>query len=499
MAACSLGMHVILTEEFEWVGGQLTSQAVPPDEHPWIEYFGCTARYRRYRNLVRAAYAPRLKHPLNSQTQWFNPGGGWVSLLCHDPAIGHKVLRHMLADETTGGKLELRPRTRPISAESEEHIVRAVVMESLLTGELERIEAKYILDATELGGLLPMTGTAYVAGAESKQDTGEPHALDGPANPENVQGFTWVMALGFDPGGNHTIEKPSRYDFWKQYQPDFWPDKLLSFKMLHVQKGHPIDFLLFGNDRFNLFEYRQIVDPSLFAEPMEAATIANWPQNDYYEGNIIDKPAEEVAKHLQASRELSVSMLYWLQTEAPRHDGGVGYPEIRLRPDLVGTSDGLAQAPYIRESRRIHARFTVCEQHVSAECNPGLNRAPEFKDSVGVGAYRIDLHPSTSGDNTFDASSLPFQIPLGALIPIETKNLIPACKNLGVTHITNGCYRLHPVEWNIGETAGLLAAHAIREDLDLGEILESDEKLAAFQNLCVGQGIEITWPTLRPL
>ena len=39
--------------------------------------------------------------------------------------------------------------------------------------------------------------------------------------------------------------------------------------------------------------------------------------------------------------------------------------------------------------------------------------------------------------------------PLGA-----AENLLPACKNLGVTHITNGCYRLHPVEWNIGEAAG---------------------------------------------
>ena len=55
------------------------------------------------------------------------------------------------------------------------------------------------------------------------------------------------------------------------------------------------------------------------------------------------------------------------------------------------------------------------------------------------------LHPSTGGDNYIDISSLPFQIPLGALIPERVTNLLPACKNLGVTHITNGCYRLHPV------------------------------------------------------
>jgi NADPH-dependent 2,4-dienoyl-CoA reductase/sulfur reductase-like enzyme len=33
LAAARNGMRVILTEETDWVGGQLTSQAVPPDEH----------------------------------------------------------------------------------------------------------------------------------------------------------------------------------------------------------------------------------------------------------------------------------------------------------------------------------------------------------------------------------------------------------------------------------------------------------------------------------
>ena len=41
LAALRNGMKVVLmTEETDWVGGQLTSQAVPPDEHPWIESFG---------------------------------------------------------------------------------------------------------------------------------------------------------------------------------------------------------------------------------------------------------------------------------------------------------------------------------------------------------------------------------------------------------------------------------------------------------------------------
>ena len=37
LAALRAGRTVILTEPTDWVGGQLTQQAVPPDEHPWIE------------------------------------------------------------------------------------------------------------------------------------------------------------------------------------------------------------------------------------------------------------------------------------------------------------------------------------------------------------------------------------------------------------------------------------------------------------------------------
>src|SRR5699024_108159 len=53
IAAAERGARVVLTEEHPWIGGQLTSQAVPPDEHPWIEQFGATARYRRLREGIR--------------------------------------------------------------------------------------------------------------------------------------------------------------------------------------------------------------------------------------------------------------------------------------------------------------------------------------------------------------------------------------------------------------------------------------------------------------
>ena len=125
-------------------------------------------------------------------------------------------------------------------------------------------------------------------------------------------------------------------------------------------------------------------------------------------------------------------------------------------------------------------------------------RAENFPDSVGIGSYRIDLHPSSGGDNYIDISSLPFQIPLGSLLPVRMDNLLPACKNLGVTHITNGCYRLHPVEWNIGEAAGALAAFSLKHKEPPRQVRKNKKLLGDFQALLRKDGVELEWPNITP-
>ena len=122
--------------------------------------------------------------------------------------------------------------------------------------------------------------------------------------------------------------------------------------------------------------------------------------------------------------------------------------------------------------------------------------AKPFADSVGIGYYHLDLHPSTGGDNYIDMGSVPFQVPLGALIPERVENLIPGCKNIGTTHISNGCYRLHPVEWSIGEAAGALCAHALSSHSTPRQIRNTPQQLADFQQKLTGQGIELEWSQL---
>jgi hypothetical protein len=506
LAALRAGRSVILTEETDWIGGQSTAQAVPPDENQWVETFGGTRLYQDYRNRVRDYY--RRNYPLTDAAraaQHLNPGNGGVSRICHEPRVSLAALVEMLAPHASSGRLTVLTRHLPLSADTQGDHVRGVALRDLENGHEVTVEGDYFLDATETGALLPMAGAEHVTGAESNRDTGELHAPDA-ARPDNMQAFTCCFPMEYCPGENHVADPPRDYAYWKAYVPKLtppWSGPLVSLRTIHpvtlAERNQPFDPE--DPNAPGWWKYRRIADPANFTPGFtRGVTLVNWPQNDYLDGNLIGVSAEEARKHVDAAKQLSLSLFHWLQTEAPRPDGRQGWPGLRLRPDMTGTDDGLAKHPYIRESRRIRAEFTVLEKHVGKDARAALTgrdkavAAEQFPDSVGIGFYRIDLHPSTGGDNYIDIDSLPFQVPLGALLPQRVENLLPACKNLGVTHLTNGCYRLHPVEWNIGESAGALAAFCLERRAPPRQVRAQAPLLAEFQSSLTAQGVPLSWP-----
>src|SRR5579864_1324979 len=401
LAVARTGLRAIVTEESDWIGGQLTSQAVPPDEHPWIESFGCTRLYRQFRDGVRDYY--RQHYPLTAEARalpYFNPGNGNVSKLCCEPRVALAVLHEMMAPHLSSGRIRLLLHHRAVRADVDGDRVKSVTVRDLQRGHERTLSAPIFLDGTELGDLLPLTKTEYVIGAESRQDTHEPHA-PAETKPLNQQAFTWCFAIDYLEGQDHTIEKPAEYDFWRQYVPEIrpaWPGPLLSWRMSEpiTLKERKVSFDPTGaGTGLNLWRYRRIADAKQFRDGAYSSDIClvNWPQNDYWLGPLCEVSAAEAQKHLQRGKQLSLSLLYWMQTDAPRPDGKLGWKGLRLRDDLVGTTDGLAKAAYIRESRRIKAEFTVKEQHVGTDARQQLTgkkreelTAERFADSVGIGS-----------------------------------------------------------------------------------------------------------------
>jgi hypothetical protein len=459
---------------------------------------------------VRAYY---IRHyPLTEEARMrknLNPGDGAVSRLCHEPRVALAVLYEMLTPYISSRKLTLLLEHTITGADVTGDKVRSLKAINSRSRRTLVLSAPYFVDATELGDLLPLTRTEYVTGAESRKDTRELHAPE-KADHTNQQAFTVCLAMDYVPGANHVIDKPREYDFWRNFVPRLtpaWSGRLIDLKYSNPSTLEPkvLGFHPEGiatGTALNLWNYRRIINKNNFMPGTYPGdiTIVNWPQNDYVLGNLIDVPEKEYKLHIDRAKQLSLSLFYWLQTEAPRPDGGQGWAGLRLRGDVLGTEDGLAKYPYIRESRRIKAHFTVLEEHVGAANRVLItgkesgNTAADFYDSVGIGYYHIDLHPSSRGNNYIDFASLPFQIPLGALLPQRMENLLPANKNIGTTHITNGCYRLHPVEWSIGESVGLLVAYAMNKKIIPRAVREKKDLLEDFQNMVRSQGIETQWP-----
>lgn len=487
------GKRAVLLEKTKWIGGQLTSQAVPPDEHIWIEKQGCTRSYSEYRKSVREyfrnldGYSEDIK-----KEEWFCPAFSEVSFLAHPPKLAHKLLCDMLKPYEEKGLLTIFTEAELLECITEDDEIRGVIYN--ISDEKIKFVGDYYLDGTDIGDLICLSGAEYRVGAESRAETGE---VDAPevGDPTDMQAYVYTACLEDRKTGDYTIEKPDLYDEFSQlYTPYDGTHKLYSMYGPNSSTGKAKKFAMFtgefredGEEYFPLFKYRRIVSSEYFTDGSQPydVTLVNWPQNDFFLGNLFDTP--DAALNDYRAKQYTLGFIYWLQTEAPRADGGKGYPHFRLAPEYLGTENGLSMAPYIRESRRIKAKFTITAEHVcdAERC--------KFPDSVGVGSYPIDLHITTKTHSFFYKPTHRFTIPLGAMIPERMKNLIPSCKNIGTTHLTNGCYRLHPVEWNVGEVAGLLASFAIDKGVRPVNVWEDKALFDEFCLVLEKYGIQRYW------
>ncbi|MBI4908349.1 MAG: FAD-dependent oxidoreductase [Acidobacteria bacterium] len=438
-AALAIARHnrtVCMTEETDWIGGQATSGGVSAlDENRFIEFTGGTRSYYEFRNGIRKAYGGKA-----------NPGNCYVSQLCFEPRIGVNVLQGMLA----GKPIRTFLRTQIVALEKSGEKFTSALAWQFDKREALRFRFKWILDATEMGDLLPLSGLPYVVGSEAKADTKEPHAAE-KANTACVQSFTYPFAIERRDGESHTIPKPADYDAIRKRQ-DF--TLRMNYPTEYGWKGL-VEYTFYGEDApvpnnmspRPFFRWRRL----RAGNPQIA--LMNWPRQDYAAESILDRTPADTARILQEAKRTSLAFLYWMQND-------LQHPEVKLRPDIMGTTDGFSKYPYVRESRRLIAQGRVVEQDIVEDYQNGP-RARRFRDSVGTGFYMVDIHPCGANERGRMMMPKPFQIPMSTLLPKVETNFLPAGKTLGVTHLTNGAFRLHPIEWMIGEAAGTIASLAI--------------------------------------
>ena len=482
------------------------------------------ASYRALRDGIRDYYrAPLPADRARAGVARAQPGRRAASAGCATSRGSRvAVIEAMLAPYRGGGRLTVLQPYRPVAAETDgDRVTRGDACEHRDGGERLTLAAPYVLDATETGDLLPLTGTEYVTGFESQAETGEPSAPD-EAQPDNMQAVSVCFAIDHV-DGDHTIDRPADYDFWRAYQPPFWggtaarlrgadPRTLeTSRAQLHPEPRRRPAARSIADQRVDP-RRRQPVDvpphrrPRATSSPGAYASdicLVNWPMIDYFEGPVIDVPDAATARSPRRG-ELSPlgPLLAADRGAARRRRHRVPRPAAARRRHRHAPT-AWRRRPTSASRRRIRAEYTVVEQDLSLRGarRQGRGRATATASASACTASTCTRRPAATTTST--SARCPFEIPLGALIPRRVENLLPAGKNIGTTHITNGCYRLHPVEWNVGEVAGALAAfcldhaatpRAVRNDARPARRLPGPARPATASS-CAGPTSPATEPT----
>ena len=507
-------MSVIVTEPTSQLGGQFSSQAVAcPDENRFIETSpGCgTKAYRELRTALRAKYAA-MPGILPGKSK--NVGDCWVSRVSGEPLKWQEVILNRLKQPQVAGGVKQPQVAGGVKQILRRHQLVRVTRSSsgrfesadfvnLDTAVMTRVTAKYMLDATETGEGLMYAECPWTVGAESKATYNEKYAPEA-AHSDWVQSFTYCFALRYKPNvpGN-VIPKPEEYDYFKslgRYTMDLSsPDTQVIYKVFANSKAVSRKSAKTAPLR-SFWSYRRLVAGASFKgkkSPDQDVAMINWIGNDFQDETMTDKPLKDQIRVLKRAKAFALGFLYWLQTECPRDNGaGVGYPELQLAMDIMGSTDGLSIAPYVRESRRLVPQFALTENHMDVK--PGAQWAVEFPDTVGTGYYGMDIHPSKNEPGTW-ADTLPYHLPLGAFIGKGgPPNVIPAAKNIGGSRLALASVRMHPTEWLCGEVAGHLAAFCIKNQVDPAAVRAKKTLLTAFQQQLTTAGVPIRWSKIIP-
>jgi FAD dependent oxidoreductase len=477
--AVQAGHRVVWAVQHAWWGGQLTSQAVPPDEHRHIECTGCSRSYRAFRDAMHGHYrAQRGFLDAGQMTEGCNPGDGWVSRLCVEPAVAHAYLRELLAPSLASGRLQVvhgLPEGARRAASRDGRRLQSVRIQG------QDIEAAIFIDASETGALLPLAGLPYRLGKESRSEFNEPLAPE-QADRLDQQPVTWVLALRRHAKPGPVVPQPAAYAFWRRHVVPHYGFAQFSDCMPGSQTGEVARLPLFAEGAvLDWWRYRRVVASHQWAGGRDEVSLVNWAQNDYALQPLLEGPVSE-AEVGAAARELSLCWLHWLQTEA-------GHPELQPAPDITGTPDGLAQALYVRESRRIQGLETLTQNELST----GDLVPMQHEKSVGIAWYNLDIHPTVRSGHGLNAKSRPYVLPLGIFLSADCDNLLPACKNLSVTHLASASTRVHATEWLAGEVAAHIASQLLHLGLSPAQLHDDAAQVAALQARLHAAGIPTAW------
>ena len=416
------GAKTLLIEETDWLGGMLTSAGVSAVDG---NYKLPSGFWGEFKDSLVSHYGSleALKT-------------GWVSNTLFEPRVGNQILKSIAKNENNLKILfstEVNSVTK-LDFHKTEHYNFNV------KSSKGNFSSKVLIDATELGDVLPMIDEDYDLGMDSREMYGEDIAPE--KNNDIIQDLTFVMILK-NYKKSVKIEKPKNYD------PSEFYCSTASINCPESDKA--------------LWTPKQMMN---YGELPNGKIMINWPiyGNDYY-SNLIEMNYDERNEVFKNAKEKSLRYLYYIQDE-------LGYDNYSLSDEEFDTDDNFPPIPYYREARRIKGKVTFSLDYIK---KPFDQIHPLYRTGILVGDYPVDHHHDAHPDR-YNLPQLAFypipsySLPIGSIISKKNPNFLVAEKSISVSNLVNGTTRLQPVVLQIGQIAGLIASESVKNNINTHQI-----------------------------
>ena len=425
------GAKTLLIEKTNWLGGMLTSAGVSAIDGNYNLPSGFWGEFKD--SLV--SYYGDLE---SLKT-------GWVSNVLFEPKVGNEILKSIAKNEKNLKILFLSSVSSVFQPKDDYY-------NFIVNSSKGHFSSKVLIDATELGDILPMINEDYDIGMDNIEMYDEDIAPK--LKNDIIQDLTYVMVLK-NYNKNVKIEKPKNYD------PSEFYCSTSSINCTESDKA-----LWAPNQMMN---YGKLPNDKI---------MINWPiyGNDYY-SNLLEMNHDQREEVFKKAKEKSLKFLYYIQDE-------LGFYNYSLSDEEYNTEDKFPLIPYYREARRIKGIVTFSLNYIK---NPYDQKYPLYRTGILVGDYPVDHHHDAHPDK----KSLPqlafypipsYSLPLGSIISKKTSNFLVAEKSISVSNLVNGTTRLQPVVLQVGQIAGLIASESIKNNISTNEIDTRDIQTKILNN-----------------
>lgn len=414
-----MGVPTILVESTAWLGGMLSAAGVTATDGNHLLPSGIWEEFRQ------ALYQHYGRKQLNT---------GWVSNTLFEPYVADSIFKSWASKEKN---LTVVYGWYFDSAYVQKGKIKAV---RFINAQKKywTIQAKIVVDGTDLGDVYANAGAGFDLGMESATYSGEKEA---PGTNNIIQDLTWAATL---------------QDYGTKAS-----DKIL------IKKES------FDWNSLKEFDCSTSEAPCPFGKPYEANTqkvldygklpkgkyMLNWPAhgNDYFIDAVNIKPIDREAFYLPAKKH-TLAFVYYLQNT-------LGFKHIGLDTTQFPSKDHLALMPYHREGRRLKGVVRLSLPHMN---HPFEQDQALYRTGIAVGDYPVDHHhgKNPAAPKIYFPGIYSFNIPLGSLIPEKLNGMVVCEKGISISNLANGSTRLQPCVLLTGQSAGALAALAIQSNLE---------------------------------